>query len=56
MPSQYSFVKRLGKGTQGDVWLAVDGTTNGLVAVKVGRFGGGGELVCLDHDDYGRKT
>ncbi|KAI8463878.1 MAG: kinase-like domain-containing protein [Monoraphidium minutum] len=35
MPSNYSFVKRLGKGTQGDVWLAVDSETNTLVAVKL---------------------
>lgn len=37
MPSQYSFVKRLGRGAQGDVWLAVDGDSNSLVAVKVRR-------------------
>lgn len=36
LPSNYSFVKRLGKGTQGDVWLAVDSNSNQLVAVKVG--------------------
>jgi len=35
MPSNYSFVKRLGRGTQGDVWLAVDSKNNELVAVKV---------------------
>ena len=35
MPSNYRFVKRLGKGSQGDVWLAVDAEANQLVAVKV---------------------
>ncbi|KIZ02564.1 hypothetical protein MNEG_5396 [Monoraphidium neglectum] len=37
LPSNYSFIKRLGKGTQGDVWLAVDSKTNRLVAVKAPR-------------------
>lgn len=35
MPKNYSFVKRLGRGAEGDVWLAVDGDTNSLVAVKM---------------------
>jgi serine/threonine protein kinase len=46
MPSNYSFVKRLGKGSQGDVWLAVDSDANQLVAVKVGAARGGLEAAA----------
>ena len=35
LPGNYSFVKRLGEGAQGQVWLAVNNDTNELVAVKV---------------------
>ncbi|KAF8068177.1 CIPK28 [Scenedesmus sp. PABB004] len=35
MPPQYKFVRRVGKGTEGDVWLATDSTRGCLVAVKL---------------------
>jgi hypothetical protein len=35
LPSNYTFVKRLGRGAQGDVWLAVESQTQTYVAVKI---------------------
>eukprot|EP00879_Flechtneria_rotunda_P014356 GHRR01014996.1.p1 GENE.GHRR01014996.1~~GHRR01014996.1.p1 ORF type:complete len:334 (+),score=99.83 GHRR01014996.1:698-1699(+) len=35
LPPQYKFVKRLGKGTEGDVWLCTDTVRNCMVAVKL---------------------
>ncbi|GBF89249.1 hypothetical protein Rsub_02126 [Raphidocelis subcapitata] len=35
MPKNYGFVKRLGRGAQGEVWLAVDDESNEMVAVKL---------------------
>ncbi|WIA11167.1 hypothetical protein OEZ85_011300 [Tetradesmus obliquus] len=35
LPPQYKFVKRLGKGTEGDVWMCTDEQRNCMVAVKL---------------------
>lgn len=35
LPPQYGFVKRIGQGTEGDVWLCTDSERNCMVAVKL---------------------